>query len=149
MKPSPIPSGYHSVNPVLIVEGARQLVEFLQQVFGAEQRSVMEGPGGAIAHAEVQIGDSVIMISDASPQFQARKSAIYVYLPEVDTVYQKAITAGATSRMEPADMFWGDRCGGFEDHFGNYWSVATHVEDVSDEEMAKRSADYFEKASAK
>jgi PhnB protein len=148
MSTNPVPDGYHSVNPVLIVDGARKLMDFLRRVFGAKERSVMDGPNGTIAHAELQIGDSVIMISDATPQWKARSSAMYVYLPDVDAVYQKAVAAGAASRMEPADQFWGDRSAGVEDAFGNYWSIATHIEDVPPEEMAKRSAEYFKKASA-
>ena len=140
MAVQPIPEGYHSVTPYLIVEGAAKLIDFAKAAFGAEERSRMAGPGGAIMHAEISIGDSVVMLSDAMAEFPPTKAMIHLYVPEVDAAYRSALAAGATSEREPADQFYGDRSASVRDAFGNRWYVATHVEDVSPEEMEKRAA---------
>jgi PhnB protein len=136
----PIPEGYHSVTPYLIVEGASDLIDFTKQALGAQERMRMPGPGGQIAHAEIQIGDSVVMLSDASPENPPTSAMIHLYVPDADSVYSRALQAGATSLREPADQFYGDRSAGVKDKFGNQWWLATHVEDVPPEEMEKRAA---------
>ena len=137
-KVKPIPEGYHSVTPVLTVEGASNLIDFLRQVFDAEEEERFTGPDGRIRHAEVRIGDSLIMISDATPEFPAFPAMINVYIEDTDAAYKRALRAGATSLREPSDQFYGDRTGGVKDQFGNQWWIATHVEDVSQEELEKR-----------
>ena len=145
MTVTPIPDGYHAVQPYLIVNGARGLLEFLQNVFGATRSELMEGPDGRVMHAEAKIGDSTVMISDPQPPWQPTQSALYVYVANVDETYRKALSAGATSAMEPRDQFYGDRHGGVKDQWGNFWWIATRIEDVSKEEMSKRAQEYMEK----
>jgi PhnB protein len=130
--------GYHTCTSTLTVYGAKKLLTFLKEVFGATERMLMNGPNDSIAHAEVGIGDSVIMIGDASPDFPPRGGAIYVYVEDVDVTYKRALEAGAKPLREPADQFYGDRSAGVEDSFGIYWGIATHIEDVSPEEIEKR-----------
>jgi PhnB protein len=139
MAVKPIPEGYHAVTPTLNVKGAAKLIDFLKSVFGAQERMRMPGPGGAIMHAEVQIGDSVVMLSDAIQQ-PPISSSLFVYVTDADATYQRALKAGAKSVMEPADMFWGDRFSSVEDAFGNSWGIATHKEDVPPDELTKRAA---------
>jgi PhnB protein len=133
-----IPDGYHSVTPTLVVKGAAKLIEFMSQAFGAEEAFRMPAPTGEIMHAEVRIGDSVVMLNDAMRQ-PPITSSLFLYVTDVDQVYQRAIKAGASSVVEPANMFWGDRMAQVQDEFGNQWSLATHVEDVPPEEIAKRA----------
>jgi uncharacterized glyoxalase superfamily protein PhnB len=135
-----IPDGYHSVTPMLVVEGAGRLIDFLKQAFGAEQRFLMPMPDGSIGHAELTIGDSVVMVSDATPEWPAVSCSVHLYVQDVDTTHKRAIEAGATSKMEPEDRFYGDRAAAVQDPLGNLWSLATHIEDVSDEEMERRMA---------
>jgi PhnB protein len=134
-----IPAGYHSVTPYLVVENAKQLIEFLEQAFGAEVTERMARADGSIGHAEVRIGDSVIMLSDARDQWKPLQSAVYLYVPDTDVVYRRALEAGATSVMEPADQFYGDRNAGVQDSAGNFWWIGTHQEDVSREELERRA----------
>jgi PhnB protein len=138
-----IPDGYHAVQPYLMVKGARRLLEFIKKTFDATEIENMPGPDGTIMHAEVRIGDSTIMLSDAQRQFQPTTAALYVYVPDVDATYKKALAEGASSAMEPADQFYGDRHGGVKDEFGNFWWIATHIEDVPREEMARRAEQYM------
>ncbi|HEV7734207.1 MAG TPA: VOC family protein [Candidatus Binatia bacterium] len=146
--PKPIPDGYPQVTPYLCVDGAKAAIEFYVQVFGATERMHMPAPGGKIGHAELQLGDSVIMLSDEYPEMGVRgpKSVggtpvmISVYVEDVDRVFDRALKAGATSIRAVENQFYGDRSGQFEDPFGHRWSVATHVEDVSPDEMTKRAA---------
>ncbi len=140
MPVKPIPDGYHTVTPYLVVEGAAKLIDFMKQAFGAEERGRMGPPGGPVMHAEVHIGDSVIMLADAGGENPPIPAMIHLYVEDADATYQRALQAGATSLREPADQFYGDRSGGVRDAFGNQWWVATHVEDVSPEEMEKRAA---------
>lgn len=141
MAVKPIPDGFHSVTPFLVVEGASKLIDFAKEAFGAEVRFRMDGPEGTIGHAEIQIGDSIIMLADPmGPDAQAVPGMLYVYLPGVDDVYNRALAAGGSSLQEPTDQFWGDRNAGVRDSFGNQWWLATHVEDVPPEEMEKRAA---------
>ena len=140
MPVKPIPEGYHSVTPYLVVPGAGRLIEFLKEAFKAEEVERMSQPDGTVMHAEVRIGDSIIMMGEASGKFPAMPAAIYLYVPDVDAVYKRALAAGAASTMEPANQFYGDRNAGVKDPSGNLWWIATHVEDVPREEMAKRAA---------
>jgi uncharacterized glyoxalase superfamily protein PhnB len=147
MSTNSIPSDHHTLTPVLI-EGAQKTIDFLKATFGAKERFLMKGDAGKVAHAEFQVGDSVVMLSDASPQWKARGGAIYVYVEDVDAAYQRALQAGATSLMEPANQFWGDRHAGVEDPTGIYWGIATRVEEVSPEELARRAEKYAKECSA-
>ena len=137
-KVKPIPEGYHSLTPILTVEGALGLIGFLRQVFEAKEEEVYKGPDGRVVHAELTIGDSIIMLSDANPQFPAFGNMINVYTEDVDATYKRALAAGATSLREPSNQFYGDRTAGVKDAHGNQWWIATHVEDVSQEELEKR-----------
>ena len=140
----PIPDGYHTVTPYLVVDGADKIIRFMQEAFGAKPVfEPMMRPDGKVMHAEFRIGDSVLMISDASERAQATSAMLHVYVPNVDAVYQKALKAGATSLSEPADQFYGDRSGGVKDPAGNTWHIGTHVEDVSPAELKKRAAEMF------
>jgi PhnB protein len=137
-KVKPIPEGYHSLTPVLTVEGAPRLIDFLKQVFNAEEEEVYKGPDGRVIHAELRIGDSILMLSDANSQFPALPAMVNVYTEDVDETYKLALKAGATSLREPANQFYGDRSAGIKDAHGNQWWIATHIEDVSAEELEKR-----------
>jgi uncharacterized glyoxalase superfamily protein PhnB len=140
MAVKPIPEGYNSVTPYLIVEGAAGLIDFAKTALDAEETFRMPGPGGQLMHAEIKIGDSMVMLADSmgadNPPMPAM---IHLYVPDVDSYYKRALAAGATSLREPADQFYGDRSAGVADPFGNRWWLATHVEDVPPEEMAKRA----------
>ncbi|HET8666572.1 MAG TPA: VOC family protein [Terriglobales bacterium] len=136
----PVPEGYHTVTPYLIIDGVDKVLEFLKRAFGAEVTERIADDSGAVRHAEVKIGDSVIMMGQARDQWKPRPSAFYLYLPDVDAVYQRALQAGGTSLQEPTNQFYGDRSGGVEDAAGNQWWIATHVEDVSREELQRRMA---------
>ena len=135
----PIPSGYHAVTPYLVVDGAERLLEFMRRAFGAEETVRMPGPGGRIGHAEVKIGDSVVMFADASEESPVTRSVLHVYVVDSDATYTFALEAGGESIREPENQFYGDRMGGVRDPFGNSWWVATHIEDVSDEEIERRA----------
>ena len=140
MTVKPIPDGYHSVTPYLVVQGADKLIDFLKEAFEGTEVERMTRPDGGVAHAEVRIGDSVIMMGEASGEFPAMPAMIYLYVNDADAVYKRALQARATSLEEPSDQFYGDRRAGVKDQFGNYWYMATHKEDVSPEEMARRAA---------
>jgi PhnB protein len=143
-----VPDGYHSVTPYLIVEGASDAIDWYTKVLGAKERMRMAGPDNRVGHAELELGDSVIMLADEFPDMGARGPktiggspvSILVYVADVDTVFDQAVKAGATAREQPTDKFYGDRSGTFEDPFGQVWNVATHIEDVPPDEMAKRAA---------
>ena len=141
-----IPEGFHNATPWLVVKGAAKLIDFLKQAFDAKERSRMPGPGGDIMHAEVQIGDSIIMMNDAMQQDGPMPAAIYLYVNDVDATHKRAVGAGATSRLEPADMFWGDRMSQVKDPFGNIWSIATHKEDLTPQEQEKRAQAFFKQS---
>ena len=143
MPVKPIPEGYHTVTPYLAVDDAAEAIEYYKTVFGAKERVRMDAPGGKIGHAELEIGDSLVMLSDPFPQATTRPPkelggtsvSVFMYVEDVDAVVQQAVDAGATITMEVADQFWGDRFGAVQDPFGHLWSIATHVEDVPPEEM--------------
>ncbi|HSM57468.1 MAG TPA: VOC family protein [Candidatus Sulfomarinibacteraceae bacterium] len=138
MAVQPIPEGYHTVTPYLIVPDVDGQISFLQEAFDAEVRARMEGPDGRVMHAEVRIGDSPVMMGESSDEIPPMPAMLHLYVPDVDAVYEQALAAGATSVREPIDEFYGDRSGGVQDAFGNQWWLATHVEDVSEEEMMRR-----------
>ncbi len=138
MAVQPIPEGYHTITPLLIVKQAARFIDFLKQAFGAEERGRFARPDGQIMHAEVKVGDSILMLADASEQFPAQPAALCLYVPDADAVYRSAVQAGATSLREPENQFYGDRSAGVADRFGNSWWISTHVEDVSREEMERR-----------
>ena len=139
MAVKPVPHGYHCVTPYLAVQGALRLIDFVKQAFDAQEIEHMNRPDGTIAHAEVRIGDSMVMIADAAPPWKPMPTGLYLYVNDTDATYQRAMQAGATSLMEPADQFYGDRNAGVEDPCGNYWWIATHKEDLSPEELARRA----------
>jgi PhnB protein len=144
----PVPDGYHTVTPYLVVRGAGKALAFYSKAFGAEELFRMPGKDDAVMHAEFRIGDSVIMIGDESPEQGATApqtvggtaTSILLYVNDVDASFQRATSAGCKAKMPPTDMFWGDRYCKIEDPFGHHWGIATHKEDVSPEEIAKRAA---------
>src|ERR1035438_1014131 len=141
-----IPKGYNTVTPYLVIKGAAKAIEYYKNVFGATVVVRMDGPDGKVGHAELQIGDSRIMLADENPQMGNRSAesigaspvSLYVYLPDCDTVVERAAAEGAKILKPVADQFYGDRSGFIQDPFGHLWGVATHVEDVSPAEMKER-----------
>ena len=142
-----IPDGYHAITPSFSVEGAQKFIDFVTHVFNAKTRMRMDGPGGKILHAGLEIGDSVIMVGDAQPQWPAKSNSVYVYVEDVDAAYRRALKLGASSVREPENAFYGDRGSAVLDPFGNSWGIATHVEDVPPDEL-KRRAEEFQKKMA-
>ena len=146
MPVKPVPEGYTTLSPYLVVDGAAQAIDFYKRVFGATERGRFDGPDGKVAHAELQIGDTVLMVADPSAetnikpptQLGATSVGIFLYVEDVDATVQRAVDAGATITQPVDDMFWGDRYGKVSDPFGHEWLIATHIEDVSPEEMAER-----------
>jgi len=144
----PVPDGYPRVTPYLIVDGAGAAIDFYTSVLGATERMRMPAPEGRIGHAELELGNSVIMLADESPEMGARAPgtvggtpvSLHVYVEDVDAVFDRALKAGAKELRAVEDRFYGDRTGGFEDPFGHRWDVASHVEDVPPDEMEKRAA---------
>ena len=138
----PVPEGYHTVTPYLVVDGAEKIIKFMKEAFGAQPVfEPMMRPDGKVMHAEFKIGNSILMLADSSERAQATSTMLYLYVPNVDAVYQKALKAGGTSLMEPADQFYGDRSGGVKDPAGNRWHIGTHIENVSPAELKKRAAE--------
>lgn len=147
-RPRPIPDTYRRVTPALVVDGAAKALEFYAEVFGATERTRVPGPGGTIAHAEVEIGDSVVMVEDASPfmgtgappasGLEGSPISLFVYVEDVDAVIDLAVKLGATVERPASDQFYGDRDGHIVDPFGHRWTIATHVEDVPADEMVRR-----------
>jgi PhnB protein len=147
MPVKPIPDGYHAVTPYLIVQGGAAAIDFYARAFGASERMRMGGPEGKIGHAEIEIGDSVIMLADEFPDMGFRSPAsiggtpvsIMLYVEDVDAVFRRAVEAGATELRPVKDQFYGDRSGTLQDPFGHVWTVGTHVEDLSMEEIERRA----------
>ena len=137
-KVKPVPERYHSVTPYLVVQGVPKLLEFLKQTFNSTELERVPRPDGTISHAEVRIGDSVVMMGEANAQSKAMPTMLYVYVEDVDAVYKRALQAGAKPVRELKDEFYGDRAGGVADPVGNQWWIATHKEDVSQEELRRR-----------
>jgi PhnB protein len=146
MAVKPIPDGYHTVTPYLIVHDAKAALDFYRRAFGATELMRFPGPGDKIMHAEIKVGDSPIMLADENPQMGARSprtiggnaSSILLYVPDVDACFKQSLAAGATVKKPIMDQFYGDRSGTIEDPFGHCWTLATHKEDVSMEEMQRR-----------
>ncbi len=146
---NPIPDGYPRVTPYLIVDGADAAIDFYKSVLGASERMRMDGPDGRVGHAELEIGDSVVMLADEHPEMDIRGPktvggtpvSLHVYVEDTDGVFARALESGASVLQAVEDKFYGDRSGSFEDPFGHHWHVATHVEDISPEEMSKRAAE--------
>jgi PhnB protein len=152
-KPDPIPDSYRRVTPSLTVAGAAKALEFYGAVFGATERMRFPGPGGTIAHAEIQIGDSVVIVEDEDPRrgtkappsggLSGSPASLFLYVEDVDAVIARAVELGATLQRPAEDQFYGDRDGHIVDPFGHGWTVASHVEDVPPEEMSRRMAELF------
>jgi PhnB protein len=146
MSAKPIPEGYHTLTPFLTVRDAARAIEFYKEAFGAKERGVMKGPDGKVMHAELMIGDSVIMLSDEFPEYGALSPlssggagmGLHIYVDGVDAAFDRAVKAGAQIEMPVTDQFWGDRYGKLKDPFGHKWSIATHTKDMSSDEMKRR-----------
>jgi PhnB protein len=145
----PIPEGHHTVTPYLTLKGAAKAIDFYKRAFGAHEEGRMDTPDGkSVVHAEIRIGDSMVMLSDEIPGMGPRSpealggttASIFLYVPDVDAAFKRAVDAGAKAVMPPTDMFWGDRFGKLADPFGHQWAMATHKEDLSDDEIRKRGA---------
>jgi PhnB protein len=153
-KVSPIPAGYASVTPYLTIKGAAAAIDFYKKSFGAEEVMRMPMPDGSIAHAEIRIGGSVIMLHDENPQWNAlspttvgnSSSSIMLYVNDCDAVFNRAVANGATVTMPVADQFYGDRCGNVTDPFGHKWCIATHIEELTPEEIGERAKKMFAEA---
>ncbi|HLZ42639.1 MAG TPA: VOC family protein [Candidatus Sulfotelmatobacter sp.] len=156
MPVKPVPEGYHTLTPFLTVRNAERAIEFYKQAFGAELRGggVAKGPDGKVIHAELKIGDSVIMLSDEYPEYGSKSPqsigdsgmGLHIYNENVDAAFDRAVKAGATVEMPVMDQFWGDRYGKLRDPFGHKWSIATHVKDMSEDDMKKGMDEAFAKA---
>jgi PhnB protein len=153
MAVKPIPDGYHSITPYLIVKGAAKALDFYKQALGAAELFRIDGPDGSVGHAEMKIGDSIFMLADEYPQmgFRGPESlggspvGLMIYVKDADTQFAQALAAGGTVVKPLENQFYGDRSGTIKDPFGHMWTIATHVEDVPPEEMAKRAAEWAQK----
>ncbi|HLM46026.1 MAG TPA: VOC family protein [Myxococcaceae bacterium] len=147
-KALPIPKGYHVVTPSLVVRGAANAIEFYKKAFGAKELNRMDAPGGKLLHAEIKIGDSIVMLTDEFPEMGSSSpqtvggisASLMIYTKDVDALFNQALAAGATVSMPVSDMFWGDRYGRVKDPFGHDWQLATHKEDLTPKEMNRRAA---------
>jgi PhnB protein len=152
-----IPQGFRTVTPHLICRDANKAIEFYERAFGAEQVRVHKMPNGGVMHAELKIGDSIVMLGEEMPDYQALSPqslgntpvVIHLFTENVDSLFDRAVKAGATATMPVMDQFWGDRYGQLKDPFGHRWSIATHVEDVPESEMAERAQKAMEQMTAK
>ncbi|MFN0151795.1 MAG: VOC family protein [bacterium] len=146
---SPVPAGFNTVSAHLVIRGAAAAIEFYQKAFGAEVKGMMPSPDGRVMHAEMRIGDSMIMLNDEFPEMGAQSPSalggspvtMHIYVADCDALWNRAVAAGATVRMPLADMFWGDRYGVLADPFGHHWSIGTHKEDLTAEEVGQRAAE--------
>ena len=151
MAVKPIPEGYHAVTPSLTVKDGAKAIEFYKKAFGAQERMRLPGPDGRLMHAELQVGDSIVMLGEEMPEMGCKEpasvgavsSSLYLYVPDVDAAFNRAVQAGAKALMPPADMFWGDRFGTVEDPSGHRWGLATHKEDPTPAEMEKRQKEFL------
>jgi PhnB protein len=148
---APVPAGYHTATPYLTVREAAKAIEFYQKALGARVKERMTGPDGtSIMHAELKVGDSIVMLSDELPQGDTKAppslggstGSVFLYMPNVDAAFKRAVDAGCQATMPPTDMFWGDRFGKLVDPFGHHWGLATHKEDVAPREMARRAREF-------
>jgi PhnB protein len=150
-KPKPIPDGYHTVTPSLVVKDVPAAIDFYKKAFGAKELSRFKAPDGRTIHGEIQVGDTRIMLGPACTEgrclppteLEGTTCSLYLYVPDADAAYDKAVSAGAEGAMAMADMFWGDRMGQVTDPFGHRWSLATHKEDLSESEMRERAEEFF------
>jgi PhnB protein len=157
MPVKPIPEGYHSVTPYLIVKGGAKAIEFYKKAFGATEIMRLEGTGGSLGHAEIRIGNSPVMLADEYPEMGFRSPqtlggagvSLMVYVEQVDAVFQRAIAAGAKELRAVQNQFYGDRSGTLQDPFGHVWTISTHVEDIAPEEMHRRSQEMVKQAQKK
>lgn len=148
MTVSPVPTGYHALTPYLIIDGATRALAWYTDAFGARESMRLPAPGGKIGHAEIEIGDSRIMLADEAPAHDAKAPgafggspvSLHLYVPDVDAAMAKAVAAGATMKSQPEDKFYGDRMGSLIDPFGHIWHIATHIEDVTTAEIERRMA---------
>jgi PhnB protein len=140
MAVQPVPEGREHIMPILTVAGAGKFIDFLKAAFGAVEKERYDDPSGKVMHAELAIGPSIIMTSDVNDEFGPAPARLQLYVDDIDAVYKRALAAGATSLREPSDQFYGDRSGGVQDAFGNQWWLATHIEDVTPEEIGRRAA---------
>ncbi len=145
MAVKPIPDGYHTITPYLTVDDPGAVIDFLKKAFDAQETYAMRDSSGNIGHAEVKVGDSMLMLGKARGEWHARPGNFYLYVENVDAVYKKAVAAGGKSLSEPANQFYGDRHGGVQDSQGNTWWIATHMEDVSPEELERRHQEWEKK----
>jgi len=153
MSVKPVPEGYHTLTPALTVRDAVRAIEFYKQAFGAKERGAMKGPDGKIMHAELMIGDSIIMLTDEFPEFGCLSPqsiggspmSLHIYLDGVDAAFERAVKAGAEVEMPVMDQFWGDRYGKLKDPFGHKWSIATHTKELSMDEIKHGMDEAMEK----
>jgi PhnB protein len=153
----PVPEGFHTVTPSLIVRGAADAIEFYKKAFGAQELMRMAAPEGRIGHAELKIGDSIIFLADEFPNMGSKSpqtlggstGTLNIYVKDVDTTFQQAIAAGGKATMPVADMFWGDRYGSFVDPFGHSWGVGTHKEDLTPQQIDERAKEFYASMAAK
>jgi len=152
--PKPIPEGFASITPVLVFKDCRKAIDFYKQAFGAQELFVMPGPDGkGVMHAELKIGNSIVMLGDEHPQMSCKSAetlggspvTFYLYVENVDQAFRRALEAGAKSLMAVEDMFWGDRTGTVEDSFGHHWTLATHIKDLTPQEMQQGAQEAFAK----
>lgn len=151
MATQPIPQGYHSVTPYLIIQGAAGAIDFYKRAFGAQELMRIAGPDGRIGHAEIRIGDSPVMLADEHPEMGYRSPqsiggtpvSLMVYVERVDEIFRQAVSAGAKELQPVKDQFYGDRSGTLQDPFGHVWTVSTHVEDIAPEEMGRRAEEFM------
>jgi len=134
----PVPEGYPTVCPYIVTTGVGKLIDFVKHVFGAQEKLVTRGPDGSVMHAEIRIGDSIVMVGEGG-QAKSFPAMLHLYVEDVDGIYRRALDAGAKSLRAPSDQIYGDRTGGVEDAFGNQWWMATHIEDVAPEEIERRA----------
>ncbi len=147
MAVKPIPQGYHTVSPYMMVDDADAFLKFLKDAFDVKaEMEPVRNPAGKIMHADVVLGDSHIMFGEATKEYPAERIGLYLYVPDCDKVFKQAVKAGAKSRVEPQDQFWGDRHGCVKDPFGNSWWISTHKKDVAPEEMKKLAKEAMAKA---
>jgi len=147
-----VPEGFYTATPYLVIKGVANAIDFYKKAFGAKERSRMPGPGGLLMHAEIQIGNSIVMMCDEMPQMQrwvspeslnGTTAAVHLYVDDVDATFERAVAAGAKPSMPPMDMFWGDRFGKLTDPFGHEWTMATHKLDLTPEEVRQQSDAFF------
>ena len=147
----PIPEGFHSLTPYLVVKDAAKAIDFYSRALGAQERYRMAAPDGSIMHAEIQVGDSILMLAEENPQMGTQSPQalngtavnLFLYVEDADASFKQAIDAGAKELLAPQDMFWGDRYGKLQDPFGHEWSIATHTEDLTPEQIGERAQAMF------